>query len=198
MPVQRQRDDSQRRGLDDGLQLLVCLAQGFGGLLQRLAGAQRADAEGQVAGQLLEQRHLLGVKSVWLSGIKGQDAGRAVLNEHGQGDRRPIAPAQGLFAPGDEGLVVGDGAGGLGRTGADRPTHRALPVLVLRPRDADCRQVIRLVPGPGQRANGARLVVLGPTHPGQPVAARRYQPVAQVVQQGVLVFGAHDHLITLA
>ncbi|MNV75438.1 hypothetical protein D3C71_1687240 [compost metagenome] len=96
------------------------------------------------------------------------------------------------LAPG-QGLGVGQQiAHQTQAAGADRRAGDGTTAFVVRPGDVQRIDVGLFNPGMGHRSDGLRLVVLGAADPGHAVTGLLDYDLADILEQGRLVFGAQQ------
>ena len=162
------------------------------------AGAQNSDAKGQVSRQFFQELLLLYGKGVRLSGIEIESAERVsgfVLER--QSDTGAIAALQGAIPPGG-GLGVGGEILRGALSAPDGASAGAAPPFRVGPGKPGLFEIPILEPGPGDRAYAPGVIVFGISHPGHSVTGLVADDAADVVEQGLLVLGPHQELVTVA
>ena len=167
-------------------------------LLELQAAAQRANAEGQVPRQFLQQRDFAGCESPGFRRIDGEGAkGSAVLILERQGNIGQVAAPERFFPPG-RGLRIGLEVLSASRSPtADGAARGAAPVPVLRPAYEGCGEVAIFGAGPGGGAHGLGLIVFRIACPGHAIAGPLANDAAYFRKQGLLAGSAQQRLIAV-
>ena len=167
--------------------------------------AQAGDADGQVVGQLLQQRGFFGADLQHVGCVQVQQAKTAVLCvvarmlAQRQADHPVKAMLQHALGPVGKVAFGADVLHDHRLAGAHRNARRAPAIgIVGRPAQVQVFQVVLVVARMGHGADGFALVVQRKPHPAHAVATDVHRNLADGLQQCGLGRGAHQGFVACA
>src|SRR5208337_2172129 len=171
-----------------------------GNLLLRLfAGGPRTqgdDAERQVPREFLKQPNLFRCKSVGLCAMNGEAAECVVVFVlERQGDAGTKTALQKALPPRGEPRIRCEILNAAAFSAADGLSGGAAPTVRVGPGYAGSCEIVRLGPGPRDRAHAFGLVVFGIAHPCHAVTRLLADDPADFLEQGLLIGGAQEDLV---
>jgi hypothetical protein len=166
----------------------------------RRARAQRDDAEGEVAGQLFEQTHLLFVEGLRRRRVEHQRAERLAFPLAGQRQRnaRTVAARQRRRAPWRHLRIAHEILVDLRPPLADGGAGRPAATFVVAPADDGAVEIAGFASEAGDRTHPFRGIVLGIADPGHQVAAALDAEAADFGEQAALLLGMDQRHVAVA
>ena len=176
----------RRRHLDDRIQ----------NALLRLVGTQAGDAEGQVVGQVLQQRRFLRADVQDFRGVQVQQAKGLVLCAQGQANHAVKTVVEHALGPVAQVVALAQVVHDHGLAAAHRLTGRpSAGGAVFVPAHAQLVQILVRVASVGRAGNRLVFVVVGKAHPAHAVAANVHRDLADGLQQGRFRRRAHQGFV---
>ena len=191
----------QRRGAASHAQfeILVELAEFLFRALVLLADAQNRDAEGQIAGQLLQKRDLIRRERSQLGGINAESAkGVGVFILERQGDGCAITAQQQFFQPNGGAGIGYHVQNAAGFSTANSGAGWAASVLRIRPSNFRIGKKAVVDTHPDHGAHRLGLIVFRVPYPSHAVAGLFANSAADVDEQPPLVLRPYERLIAVA
>ena len=164
--------------------------------LLRLVGTQAGDAEGQVVGQVLQQRRFLRADVQDFRGVQVQQAKGLVLCAQGQANHAVKTVVQHALGPVAQVVALAQVVHDHGLAAAHRLTGRpSAGGAVFVPAHAQLVQILVRVASVGHPGNRFVFVVVGKAHPAHAVAANVHRDLADGLQQGRFRRRAHQGFV---